>query len=188
MIIGLTGKKGSGKDTVGSHLVNEYGFERAGFADLLKQAVAALFDVTVEQADQWKNEYVDVAVEDRYFGTGVATHSQQSWREMLQRFGTEMGRETFGPNFWVDQFWLKHGHEESLVITDVRFDNEAESIIKRDGFIFEIIRSNMDDVDTHASEAGINSKYITTTIRNQSSFDKLWDTVDELMGHVIFHD
>ena len=56
MILGLNGLKGSGKDTVGAHLIKEHGFERRSFADPLKKSVAALLDIPYHEIDKWKNE------------------------------------------------------------------------------------------------------------------------------------
>ena len=43
MIVGLLGYIGSGKGTVSSVLVNEYGFRQDSFASTLKDACSAIF-------------------------------------------------------------------------------------------------------------------------------------------------
>ena len=45
LILGLSGYKGSGKDSVASILVKQHGFQRVAFADVLKDLVADLYDV-----------------------------------------------------------------------------------------------------------------------------------------------
>lgn len=177
MIIGLTGKKGVGKDTVGEYLASEHDFVRGGFADKLKEAAGALFNVSLDDVDVWKNR-VDVEVKVHEADLLV---SEMTWRKMLQRFGTEMGRNVFGANFWVNQFWLDHDLRNKLVITDVRFTNEAESIIERFGHIIEV-RRGKDDGDTHPSEAGLPASYITATIDNNGSFGELFEAIDELIS------
>lgn len=187
MIIGLTGKKGCGKSTVGEYLAVNYGFEQGGFADILKEAAGALFHVHPDQVDQWKNERVEITVS----GINVTPEHPDdvlrvlTWREMLQRFGTEMGRNVFGENFWVDQFWLDHDLKEKLVITDVRFNNEAESIKKRGGKIIQIHRSSCATEDSHASELGIDSDLIDASIHNESDFFTLHLTIDELLPNLV---
>src|SRR4051812_5088987 len=54
MIIGLTGSKGSGKDTIAAYLIKEYRFERRAFADPMKKSVAALFDIPPWEVDNFK--------------------------------------------------------------------------------------------------------------------------------------
>lgn len=188
MIIGLTGKKGCGKNTVGEYLAVNYGFEQGGFADILKEAAGALFHVHPDQVDQWKNESVKINIVGRNsseLGPSMISYRQMTWREMLQRFGTEMGRNVFGENFWVDQFWLDHDLKEKLVITDVRFNNEAESIKKRGGKIIQIHRSSCDTEDSHASELGIDSDLIDASIHNESDFLTLHLTIDELLPNLV---
>ena len=46
MIIGLTGKKESGKDTAGDYLVKYYKFKKDSFARPLKDACKILFHLT----------------------------------------------------------------------------------------------------------------------------------------------
>ena len=55
MIIGLTGYKGSGKDTAASHLVEKYGFTRVAFADKLKKSAAACFGRCCSTRHSWRD-------------------------------------------------------------------------------------------------------------------------------------
>lgn len=45
-IIGIAGKRGTGKDTAGLHFVKKHGFRRAAFADSLKEVCAEAFDIS----------------------------------------------------------------------------------------------------------------------------------------------
>src|SRR5579863_3132559 len=49
VIIGITGRKRSGKDTVGNYLVEHYGFVKVSFADTLKEACKIIFGFSDEQ-------------------------------------------------------------------------------------------------------------------------------------------
>ena len=49
MIIGLSGKKGSGKDTIAEYLCVQYGFINYGFGDPIKEIGRIMFDFTDEQ-------------------------------------------------------------------------------------------------------------------------------------------
>lgn len=164
MIVGLTGKKRHGKDTVGSILVGEHGFVRIAYADALKESAAALFDVPVGTWDELKND-PDAKVSLRVKNPpGYAARSRSiagfSVREFLQRYGTEAHRNVFGTGFWID---VARGKMEgaladdlSVVVTDVRFDNEAKVIRDLGGLIVNIYRPQVvdenDTEDTHESE------------------------------------
>lgn len=58
-IIGITGKKFSGKDTLGSYFVNKYGYTQLAYADTLKNAVKCIFDFDDEQLYGSKKEEID---------------------------------------------------------------------------------------------------------------------------------
>jgi hypothetical protein len=184
MLIGLSGCKGVGKDTVGRILVQEHGFTRIAFADKLKQAVANLFDISIEQVDEWKNHPgADYNVE-------VMIHYPPdheyafTWRLFLQRFGTEMGRNTFGRHFWVDQWKRAYDEAEGdIVVTDVRFVNEVMEITIYEADIVEITRPGHEP-DGHESEEPLPSKLIDYTIDNSGSLDDLRTAVGVMLDEL----
>lgn len=159
MIVGLTGKKGAGKDMVGTYLIEQHGFVRVSFAQALKQSVAALLNITLDQIEQWKNDphavvHVGIAVEEGWLVGGTTL----SFRNFLQRYGTEAHREQFGDGFWLDAASQRiaelhaSGHRD-LVFTDVRFDNEAELIRTLGGSVVRVWRPEAESsADEHASE------------------------------------
>ena len=59
MIIGISGKKRSGKDTVADFLIQEYGFIKYGFADPIKQIAKIIFGFNEEQLYGDKKEEID---------------------------------------------------------------------------------------------------------------------------------
>jgi hypothetical protein len=153
MIIAFLGIKRSGKDTAGDLLVNEYGFKRSSFAKPLKDGIANIFDFSEEQINGELKEVID----DRW---GVSP------REVLQIFGTDIMQYTLpqllpalndvGRKFWVKRFMLwynKEGYDKNIVITDVRFQHEVDTIIELGGIIIKIERPTLDNEgDTHVSE------------------------------------
>lgn len=178
MLVGLTGNKGAGKDTVAQFLIEDQGFVRMAFADKLKEAVCNLLDISIEQVEAWKDDPSDpvfISVWSQY--SGGHHYASMSWGKFLQRFGTEMGRNTFGGNFWVDlieQEWISTGNQH-VVITDVRFDNEAAWIINRGGYIIEVKRPGYEP-DGHASEEPLPVDMIDSTIYNNGTLRDLRTT------------
>ncbi|MDI1333145.1 deoxynucleotide monophosphate kinase [Pseudomonas sp.] len=69
----------------------------------------------------------------------------------------------------------KHGIQDAdtIIIKDVRFENEANFIRSHNGEIWHIVRPNAQKVNVHSSEAGISSKPEDRTILNNGSLDDL---------------
>ena len=117
MLVGICGKAGSGKDTIGDYLIKEYGFKKISLADPIKRLVKDIFaldDHTV---------YDRVAREEpleRWDGWTV--------RELLQYIGTELFRENIDSAIWVKSLWYKiqDDKENDYVVSDLRFPNELQ--------------------------------------------------------------
>jgi hypothetical protein len=166
MLIGLYGKAGSGKDTVGSVLRKEYGLEPYAFAAPLKAGLEAMLDL------------LPGALEDRKFKETRLPWLGKSPREMLQTLGTEWGRQLVDPDIWLTLMvrrWemVKAMGLPGMVVTDVRFDNEAFKIRHMGGAVIEIVRPNITPVAAHASEAGICPRSVDETIVNDGSLADL---------------
>lgn len=199
MIIGLTGKKGSGKDTAGAYLVDHYGFTRISFADKLKQSAAALWGIDPGLWDELKNDSsvrisISRDVSEKWFDTGVTgpTGQPYSWhhrtiasvdgRKFLQAYGTESHRDIFGCDFWVNAAIKDIDPKGNYVFTDVRFDNEAIAIKNLNGVIIEVERKSLSNGDLHVSEAGLSSEYIDGILTNNSTIDHMHSLIDVLVS------
>ena len=145
MIIGLTGKKRSGKDTAAQALVAR-GYTQLSFAAPLKAMIRALLawaDYTPTHIDRM----VDGDLKEH-----VALEGKTA-RYLMQSLGTEWGREHVSPGIWVNLCIDKALRCQNAVISDVRFPNEAEAIRKAGGKIVKIFRRGTDASDSHPSEA-----------------------------------
>lgn len=190
MVIGLTGKMGAGKDTVADYLVKSYGFTKVGFADALYTAVARIFDITREQAERFKEEGYECYWAKPSDWPKVTTTHPVSMRQLLQRFGTDVGRDLFALNLWATllERRITAFPEKDYVIKDVRFDNEAKMITfldQEDGTIiphaiWKIVRPGYDG-DSHKSEAGIDESYLDISLINNDTLNVLYADIDEIM-------
>jgi hypothetical protein len=159
-VVGLFGQMGSGKDTVATILIKQHGFRRMSFASKLKDMVAGLFDWPRHMLEgdtkisrEWR-EKVDVkAATD--FSMPTLTP-----RLVLQLFGTEVVRKGFHDDFWI--ILLKRAIEalpdgSKVVITDVRFPNEAKCLEQTFGAkMFRVMRGPLPewwDTAVHNPEA-----------------------------------
>ena len=190
ILIGVTGRKKSGKDTIGKYLIDNHGFVRVAFADSLKKACKHIFGFTEEQLyDDTLKEVVD-------------EYWQHSPREILQKVGTELFRielphlcKNISSDIWIRSVDRKirklrsEGHTR-FVITDVRFDNELEYITKlqdyikkKHGYTWKVSRPSLllnadPSVPIHASEALIDDFICDEHFVNESTIDELYDSVE----------
>lgn len=171
MLIGLTGRAQAGKDTVYGVISDRYSVtrnvQRRAFADLLYQSVAAALGVTVEDLHVWKTDpTVMIEVRNRDSGPLV----RRTTRNLLQRYGTEAHRDIFGADFWVDALDLTHGPEDLIVVTDVRFPNEAHAITQMGGHVVRVEGPHVGD-DDHASEQPLPDALVDYVLDNTSRDD-----------------
>lgn len=197
MVLGITGRAGSGKNTVAEMLQRELGGEFKiaceGFADSLKLSAARAlgFDPAdtreaIAMADALKTcGSVSAIIEH---GPYDVQEARISGREFLQRYGTESHRDVFGYDFWVDQVIPPGGFTDPdfdlKIITDLRFENEVKRIREVDGLIWRVYRPGRDGADTHVSEAGIADDEINWSIFNDGTLESLADRVRPLAAQL----
>lgn len=181
-VIGLSGFAQSGKDSVGKILVKKYGYTRVSLADGVRDALLQLNPTVLYETD-FSSGY-------DYYHTVSNIIKKDGWeiaklcpeiRCLLQRMGTEVGRNLFGENVWIDLVRKKMHGLEKVVITDVRFENEAEFIQSfEDGFTIEVIRDGVTSVNNHISDRGLSSDLIDITINNNGNLEDLESKVADI--------
>jgi hypothetical protein len=136
MWIGLAGKKRSGKSTIG-RMIARYGYIECALADPIKRCVDNLFCWIV--SDDNKDQ--------------VYPGWEFSPRKAYQLFGTEFGRALRHDlwTFYADRYFSGY---KNVVVTDIRFDDEAEWIRNKGGVVIHLMRE-VDCDDCHESENGI---------------------------------
>ena len=138
MIVGLLGFIGSGKGTAGE-ILNELGFQPISFASVVKDVASVMFG--------WPREHLEGdtdasrlwrEIPDDFWS--LKFDRKFTPREALQKIGTEVGREIFHENFWVDRLQKQLNKDTNYVVTDCRFQNEIEFVHKNNGILIEIER------------------------------------------------
>jgi hypothetical protein len=133
LLIGLSDKAGSGKSTVADYLTGAHGYQQFAFADVLKEVVQTAFHFSDEQMRGGK-EFIDPRFE-------------KSPRWCLQYFGTAF--RAVWPEIWIWNLrskildFLALNGQHPIVITDVRFRDEAEAL-KRLGAVLVRIERGKD--------------------------------------------
>ena len=161
LLIGLTGYAGVGKDTLADIMVKDYGFIRFAFADKLKNILSDIYSVPRRLFDDraLKNEPC------RELGWKTP-------REAAKLIGTEGFRNMIRRDTWVD-FVMRQveremsnaenpfadNHPKGIVITDVRFPEEFNSVVSRGGFMIGVMRQDHETFVSHESESHIADLY-----------------------------
>jgi hypothetical protein len=175
-IIGLTGFAGTGKDTVREMLERDHDFCGFAFADPIRQMLRALMD---------ENGIHSAYMDERRLKETTIPGLGVSYRYMAQTLGTEWGRNCMGPTFWTDiaaqhLAALRQSGGRLFVVSDVRFDNEAQWIKDAGGEIWRISRQAAEPVRAHASEAEIDRIRHDQWIHNDGTVEDLWCAVAAL--------
>ena len=180
MIIGLSGKAGSGKDTVANILVEEFGYKRVAFGDKIKECLLALDPIVT-----W-NYYESGYEDSTRLSELVAevgwdkTKQDPEVRRLLQRMGTEVGREILGEWVWIGAAYRNFSVKNKVVITDVRFENEAGTIRVFHGEVWRIER-DIPAINNHASETELDGWEFDRVIQNDGTLEELAIRVREAM-------
>ena len=173
LVIGIAGKKRSGKDTVAQMLMQcaeKVGIKatKRAFADALKEECA-----TMVVGHLPEEIAIDVLKEM------CTDEKKEKFRLLLQWWGTEFKRKMVSDTYWLDklQNWiLQHCNTERevVVVPDVRFLNEVEMIKQLGGVVIKIHRPGITTEDNHISETGLDDyKDWDGIITNNSDLEAL---------------
>ena len=185
MIISITGKIGSGKDTI-ADIIMQYtpyhDWEIKKFAGKLKVIAEILSGVPKINFEDQEFKKQDMGPE---WG--------MTYRDLLQKLGTEAMRNGLHTNVWVNALMSDYTpthyavgaletelSEESAIypnwlITDCRFPNELEAVKTHKGITIKVIRDSGNTIGTtHASETALDDytkwDYV---VDNNGSFEDL---------------
>ena len=193
MIIGVSGKAQSGKDTVSKMIVytiwyynysqrlepfgidhynsHQYTIWRTdwhhnSFANKLKQCLSVVLNTnTVSQFED--NEFKKSKIE--WLGITV--------RELLQKFGTAIRNEVCD-DFWVKACLKDYDKNDNWIISDVRFKSEAKGIKDLEGIIIRVNREGA-GAGNHISEIDLDDYSFDYVINNDGNMEDLLLKVKE---------
>ena len=171
IIIGFSGPANSGKDTAAEFIgrVEHQAFFTA-FADPLKRAICEMFYLD-------RDAFIDRESKER-----SDPELGKSPRQLAQIIGTEIVR-AIHPNAWVISMDrrladIQFAGISILLITDVRFENEADWVREKGGTVIHILRPIARwQHDGHESERGIEVKTSDFAIMNSSTLEEFEDKV-----------
>lgn len=157
---------GAGKSTVAGFLRDEWGFEVISFAGPLKKMVRSLMlDMGLPED----------AVEEAIYGSMKefpipGLNAISTPRLLMQTLGTDWGRGLIDPEIWVKVAIRKAislmDKGISVVIDDVRFENEFHTIYAQGGSMVKVVRPGAERTNSHPSEGLLDGYVFSSTINN----------------------
>jgi dephospho-CoA kinase len=190
-IIGICGKRRAGKDAVAEHLVANYCFVNCKIAAKLKDVCQLLFNFTDEEIEVTKDEtnckwHISPRQAMQFIGTELMQYEIQKLLPGIQR------------TFWIKSMLeSNYGHHERIVISDLRFLHEVETISKyiaESNTKFTIIRIHrqhpassfsFNATDDHISEQECNDISADIVVDNDGAMCDLLNKIDKAMRPVL---
>ena len=189
-IIGITGRKRHGKDTLSDYLVARHGYRKLSFAEPLKAICKTLFGLTDAQLYGDKKEEID-----DYWNVSPRVLYQYIGTDLLR---TQMGAimPHMGDNLWVEIMHktvmdiLRETPTQRIVFADVRFENEVAFVRELGGRMIRVVRGGgggvngvggMRENDTHISETQIDDLVVDISIYNGGTPEDMFCLLEEAL-------
>lgn len=187
LLLGLCGPAAVGKDTVADAIGAHWDdgatpIVRYAFARPIKEAASVLFDLPIEAFD-------DRARKD----APLDNLGGRTPRALLQLIGTDWVRETIDARFWIARFERAYARARDrgaavMVVTDVRFPNEADAIRALCGTIVRVTRvatPTMSSIErAHPSETHARALIGDAVLHNDASVGVLSDNARALLARL----
>lgn len=183
MIIGISGKAGSGKDTAAKMLEVLYANPDISYEDFANKRYKNFADIQIVHfADSLKETaQVLFRIGEWETNTQEGKKTTINWigktvRELLQGIGQGL-RDAIDPNLWVKILFANTEDWSNYIIADVRYPNEVYAIKERNGVLIRIDRKGA-GAGNHSSETALdNYKEWDVHIENNGSIEDLFEAM-----------
>ena len=178
-LIGIGGYAGTGKDAVATILEDSHGFYGTFMSQPLNAALCRLNpQVEVRRGEVFR--YVDLINQLGY----TKAKELPEVRRLLQAMGTEVGRDMFGQTIWVDlmeQTLAAHKPDDDVVVTGIRFPNEASMIRELGGELWWVYRPGYGPVNSHSSDNTLSLRHFDRVVVNDGTLEDLEQLVTKML-------
>lgn len=164
-IIGLTGYAQSGKDTLANILMDKYGYRRIAFADTIREFLYEVNPMVACSPTGYLKDLVNLVGWDK-------AKQEPQVRRLLQDLGVT-ARKLIDEDIWVKIALRNLSAGDRVVITDVRFENEAKSISALGGQLWRVKRAGVDAVNAHISETQLDGYRVDQIFLNNGTVEDL---------------
>lgn len=176
VILLISGKANSGKDTVANYLVNNFSFIKFAFADELKFFVSKKYNIdkSLLFSQQGKKKLV----------TDTLTV-----RDVLIK--EAMSKKLQDNNYWVNiiiEKISKLDNKKNIVISDFRFPNEFSELSKlySNVITINVIRDKGSENINDISETSLQDFSFDYKLNNNSTLENLYKNTDNLLQKIEF--
>jgi hypothetical protein len=179
-LIGISGRKESGKDTLGEYLITQYGYKRYAYADALKNVCKELFGFNDEQLNgsqkEVNDEYWKVTPRHtfQFMGDVLRDNANTIFPGIDDKLLVEVMKRKILSEWEKDPNTL-------IVVTDVRFLNELNLIKELNGTLIKINR-NTNQFDTHKSETNVDTLVVDHIVDNNGTKEELFLNAIKLLN------
>ena len=183
MIIGISGKAGSGKDTAAKMLEVLYANPDISYEDFANKRYKNFADIQIVHFADTLKETAQVLFRIGEWETNTQEGKKTTinWigktvRELLQGIGQGL-RDAIDPNLWVKILFANTEGWSNYIIADVRYPNEVYAIKKRNGVLIRIDRKGA-GAGNHSSETALDDyKEWDVHIENNGSIEDLFEAM-----------
>lgn len=176
--IALVGNAGSGKDTVSDIISSQYEDTfSVAFADELKRMCSEMIN-NIARSYEIPNIWFSTYATKLY----SQDESKDLLRPLWQWFGTDLVRNKF-PNYWINRLAVRinsNSYAQNIVITDCRFENEAEWA-RENGFFIAKLTGRFRNAPDHDSERHVQHIRADLEYTNVGTVDDLRKWVTEVL-------
>ena len=183
MIIGISGKAGSGKDTAAKMLEVLYANPDISYEDFANKRYKNFTDILIVHFADALKETAQVLFRLGEWETNTQEGKKTTinWigktvRELLQEVGQGL-RDAIDPNLWIKALFANTEDWSNYIIADVRYPNELEAIKERDGVLIRIDRNGA-GAGNHSSETALDDyNDWDIHIENNGSLESLFEAM-----------
>jgi len=204
MILGIGGKAGAGKSTVTEYLVNKKKYEEIELAGNMKRflshelriPLSSFYDI--EEKNKVRSEEILITPDlvkkvsnllSVFYPDKKISFEENivcfSYRELLQKFGTEVLRR-FDEDVHIHWGFSTASKWDNVILQAIRFPNELNFVKEKNGFNIYIDREdpavlNSQIQKEHSSENSVNKEDFDFIINNNYSLSFLYANIESIL-------